>query len=158
MTDEDPPPPVSPDHVAEIVSSYVRYHQVSVDQLAALIIEVHRALVGLGRPSGGKPPRPAVPIRRSLHRDYVVCLECGFHAQTLRRHLRVMHGLTAADYCIRWQLPDSYPLIAPAYSVRRSRVAKEIGLGRYGGRGRGPPATEQPVARRRARRPRRPPT
>ena len=121
MTDEDRPPRVSPDHVAKIVSSYVREHQVPFDQLAALIIEVHRALAGVGRPNGGKPPRPAVPIRRSVHRDYVVCLECGFHAQTLRRHLRVIHGLTAADYLIRWQLPDNYLLIAPAYSMRRSR-------------------------------------
>jgi predicted transcriptional regulator len=63
-----------------------------------------------------EPPRPAVPIRRSVQQDYVVCLECGFRAQALRRHLRVVHGLEIADYHARWQLPMDYPLTAPAYS------------------------------------------
>src|SRR5262249_12694000 len=98
MADQNPPP-VDADQVAEIVSSYVRHHQVAADQLTTLIIEVHRALAGLGPASPvQEPPRPAVPIRRSVQRDYVVCLECGFRAQALRQHLRVAHGLEAADY------------------------------------------------------------
>jgi hypothetical protein len=97
MAEQDPPPQV--DQVAEIVSSYVRHHKIETDQLAGLIVEVHRALAGLGRaPAAQQSLKPAVPIRRSVQPDYVVCLECGFRAQTLRRHLRVAHGLEVADY------------------------------------------------------------
>jgi len=72
---------VDPNQVAEIVSSYVRHHKIAADQLAGLIVEVHRALAGLGRaPPVQEPPRPAVPIRRSVQQDYIVCLECGFRA------------------------------------------------------------------------------
>src|SRR5215813_9829250 len=76
------------------------------------------------------PPKPAVPIRRSVGRDYVICLECGYRARTLRRHLRRAHGLDVTDYRTRWNLPAEYPLIAPSYSARRSTLAKEVGLGR----------------------------
>jgi ROS/MUCR transcriptional regulator protein len=73
---------------------------------------------------------PAVPIRRSVQRDHVVCLECGYRGQVLRRHLRVAHGLDPAAYRVRWKLPVDHPITAPAYSERRSTMAKEIGLGR----------------------------
>ena len=153
---EEPPPRVDTDRVAEIVSSYVRHHQIAADQLAGLIVEVHRALAGLGRATPAKEaPEPAVPIRRSVQQDYIVCLECGFRAQMLRRHLRVAHGLEIADYRARWQLPPDYPLTAPRYSAQRSTLAKEIGLGRRAGAGRRPPAIEPPVTRRGGRRPRR---
>ena len=159
MAEQDPPPRVDPYQVAEIVSSYVRHHRVAVDQLAGLIAEVHRALAGLGRaPPAQQPPRPAVPIRRSVQPDYVVCLECGFRAQVLRRHLRVAHGLEVADYRTRWKLATDYPVIAPSYSNRRSTMAKAIGLGRRAVTEPSPPRTEQPTTRRRGRRPRRPPT
>jgi predicted transcriptional regulator len=156
---EDPPPRVDLDRVAEIVSSYVRHHQIAADQLAALIIEVHRAVAGLGQAIPvQEPPQPAVPIRRSVQQDYVVCLECGFRAQILRRHLRVAHGLEVADYRTRWKLPVDYQVTAPSYSARRSRMAKEIGFGRRRAVAKpSPPATERPVIRRRGRRPRRPP-
>jgi predicted transcriptional regulator len=131
---EDPPSRVDPNQVAEIVTSYVRHHKVAADQLAGLIVEVHRALASLGRVSlAQEPPQPAVPIRRSVQHDFVVCLECGFRAQTLRRHLRVAHGLEIAAYRARWQLPLDYPVTAASYSVRRSRMAKQIGLGRKPG-------------------------
>jgi predicted transcriptional regulator len=170
---EEPPPKVDLDQVAEIVSSYVRHHQIAPDQLARLIVEVHRALAGLGRATPAQEPRePAVPIRRSVQQDYVVCLECGYRAQMLRRHLRIAHGLAVADYRTRWQLPLDYPLTAPSYSARRSTLAKAIGLGRHAAAEPGPPATEpasaaeQPTSvtgasrqetRRGGRRPRRPP-
>jgi predicted transcriptional regulator len=98
-------------------------------------------------PPGEKPPQPGVPIRRSVQRDYVVCLECGFRAQALRGHLRVQHGLEVAAYRIRWNLPSDHPVTAPAYSVRRSAIAKQIGLGHR----RAP--VEPPAAPRRRRRP-----
>jgi predicted transcriptional regulator len=128
------PPRVDPNQVAEIVSSYVRHHKIAADQLAGLIVEVHRALAGLGRaPPAQEPPRPAVPIRRSVQQDYIVCLECGFRAQMLRQHLRVAHGLDVAVYRARWKLPLDYPVTAPSYSARRSRMAKQIGFGRKPG-------------------------
>jgi predicted transcriptional regulator len=127
-------PRVDPNQVARIVGSYLRHHQVEPDQLAGLIVEVHRALAGLGRaPPVQEPAQPAVPIRRSVQQDFVVCLECGFRAQVLRRHLRVAHGLAIADYRARWQLPIDHPLIAPSYSAQRSRMAKQIGFGRKPG-------------------------
>ena len=71
-----------------------------------------------------------MPIRRSVQPDYVVCLECGFRALTLRRHLRMSHGLEPAAYRARWKLAPDHALTAPAYSERRSALAKELGLGR----------------------------
>jgi predicted transcriptional regulator len=155
---EDPRPRVDPNRVAEIVISYVRHHKIGADQLAGLIVEVHRALASIGRaPPVREAPRPAVPIRRSVQQDYVVCLECGFRAQVLRRHLRFAHSLEVADYRARWKLPPDYPFTAPSSSARRSRVAKEIGLGRRATAPPSPPATERPMPRRRGRPPRRPP-
>jgi predicted transcriptional regulator len=132
MADQDSASGVDLYQVAHIVSSYVRHHQVPSDQLGTLIVAVYRALGGLGMapPIQAGPPRPAVPIRRSAQQDYVVCLECGFRAQTLRRHLRVAHGLEVAQYRARWNLPVDHPITAPAYSNRRSAMAKALGLGR----------------------------
>jgi predicted transcriptional regulator len=144
-------PGVNLSQVARIVSAYVRHHQLGLDQLVGLIVAVHRglAVLGLGPPPSEKPPEPAVPIRRSVHRNYVVCLECGCRAQVLRRHLRVQHGLEVAAYRTRWRLPSDHPVTAPAYSARRSAIAKQIGLGRR----RAP--VEPPTAPRRRPRPRR---
>lgn len=131
MAEQDPPPVIDRNQVADIVSSYVRHHQVAADQLTGLIVEVHRALASLGpAPPVQEPAKPAVPIRRSVRQDYVVCLECGLHARTLRRHLRVRHGLEVAQHRARWSLSPDYPLTAPAYSDRRAVMAKAIGLGR----------------------------
>src|SRR5215469_11706906 len=118
--------------VAHIVQSYVAKNTVAVDQLANLITTVHQALSGLGTvpPLAAQALTPAVPIRRSVQQDHVVCLECGFRAQTLRRHLRVQHGLEVAAYRARWKLSPDHPMTAPAYSERRSTMAKQLGLGR----------------------------
>jgi predicted transcriptional regulator len=117
--------------VVHIVSSYVRHHHVAADQLAALIIAVHRALVGRGSaPPVRERSRPAVPIRRSVQQDHVICLECGFRGKTLGRHLRLRHGLDVAAYRARWKLSPDHPLTAPAYSERRSAMAKQLGFGR----------------------------
>jgi predicted transcriptional regulator len=117
--------------VAEIVRSYVAQNSIGVDQVAGLIATVHRSLSGLVQ-SAPAPALlvPAVPIRRSVQHDHVVCLECGFLSQMLRRHIRTAHGLEPAGYRIRWKLPADHPITAPAYSERRSTMAKRIGLGR----------------------------
>ena len=119
--------------VAQIVRSYVAQNNIAVDQVAGLIAMVHRSLSGLGQSApvpAAVPLEPAVPIRRSVAHDYVVCLECGFRGRTLRRHLRVLHGLELAAYRGRWKLAAYHPLTAPAYSERRSTMAKQSGLGR----------------------------
>jgi predicted transcriptional regulator len=126
--------------VAKIIASYVGNHTLAPDQLSALIISVQQALRDLGKPAQIAAPRaPAVPVRRSVQRDHVICLECGFRGKTLRRHLGTRHGLQIADYLRRWDLASDHPLTAPAYSEQRSTMAKELGLGRKRSRPRGRP-------------------
>jgi predicted transcriptional regulator len=133
MAEQDATAEVDLYQVARIVSSYVRHHHIAPHQLVELIGATHRALASLGAPGAapeGRPRQPAVPIRRSVQRYYVVCLECGFRAIMLRRHLRLQHGLDVAAYRARWNLPATHPVTAPAYSEQRSAMAKAIGLGR----------------------------
>jgi predicted transcriptional regulator len=115
-----------------IVAAYVRRNQIGADQLPILISTVHQALASLGKPVAqfDRERTPAVPIRRSIHRDYVVCLECGWRGKMLRRHLATGHELDVAQYRARWNLPREHLMTAPAYSERRSGLAKQIGLGR----------------------------
>jgi predicted transcriptional regulator len=117
--------------VAKIVSNYVKHNSITVNDLPSVIASVHQSLGNLGKSSPSvEVPTPAVPIRRSIRPEYVVCLECGFRSQMLRRHLRVQHGLEPAAYYARWKLSSDHPITAPAYSARRSAMAKELGLGR----------------------------
>ena len=134
--------------VAEIVSSYLSKNLVAATELSDLITTVHRSLHGLGKaPEPAPVPVPVVPIRRSVHHDYVVCLECGRRGKTLRRHIQVFHGLTPAAYRDKWSLPPDHPIVAPAYSTERSVYAKQIGLGSRRGerRGRNAVPIEQPA-------------
>ena len=138
---------VNLNHVTQIVSSYVRHNMIAADELPRLISEVYRTLENLGRgPPQPEPPKPAVPIRRSVADEYVVCLECGFRARSLRRHLRAAHGLSPDEYRARWRLPSQHPLIAPRFSARRSAIAKEhhFGRPRRAAAEPSPPPAEQP--------------
>ena len=119
-----------------IAAAYVLRNQIGADKLPVLISTVHQALVGLGKPATETEIErtPAVSIRQSVHRDYVVCLDCGRRGQMLKRHLATGHGLSVEQYRVRWTLPREHPMTAPSYSERRSSLAKQIGLGR--GRGR----------------------
>ena len=134
MTDAQRPTSVNWEHTTQIVAAYVRRNQVAADALPALISTVHEALGRLGttlpEPAGERTP--AVPVRRSVHRDYVVCIECGWRGQMLRRHI-AGHGLSVEQYRARWNLKPDHPITAPGYSERRSAMARQIGLGR--GRG-----------------------
>jgi predicted transcriptional regulator len=124
---------VDPNLVAEIVRSYVGQNTIAVDQIGGLIATVHRTLSGLGTNTpvpATETSTPAVSIRRSVLHGHVVCLECGFRGLMLRRHLRTAHGLEPAAYRVRWKLAADHPIITPAYSERRSTLAKQIGLGR----------------------------
>ena len=147
---EETPPSKETDRglVALIVGSYVAHNHVGIDQLPQLISEVHRSLGGLGKEALHEALVPAVPIKRSVQRDYVVCLECGFRSKMLRRHLRGQHGLEAAEYRARWTLSPDHPLTAPGYSEDRSALAKQLGLGhRFRPADQSPPAPEMPTRR-----------
>ena len=122
---------VDPHLTTKIVVSYVRHHRLEPDQLSDLITSVHQAIGRLGQPDQPEEVRtPAVSVRRSVHRDYVTCLDCGYRGKTLRRHISARHGLSGEEYQQRWGLRRDHPLTAPAYSERRSTLAKELGLGR----------------------------
>jgi predicted transcriptional regulator len=121
----------NPHSTAMIVSSYVRHHTVRPEQLPDLITTVHDALGHLGQPVQTEEVlTPAVSVRRSVHHDYVVCMDCGYRGQTLRRHISTRHNMTRDAYRKRWGLPSDHPLIAPAYSESRSALSKALGLGR----------------------------
>jgi len=116
---------------ATIVASYVRQNKVEANQLSDLIARVHHTLGQLGQPVQVEEVlMPAVSARRSVHHDYVVCMNCGYRGKTLRRHIRVQHGLSPDEYLRRWGLKAAHPLTAPAYSEQRSAMARQIGLGR----------------------------
>src|SRR3984893_17245993 len=114
-----------------IVRSYVQHHTVGANQLSDLIVTVHRSLGQLGKPVQPEEVlTPAVSVRRSVHQDYVVCLDCGYRGKTLRRHITTRHTLSRDQYLKRWGLRSDHPLTAPAYSERRSTMAKALGFGR----------------------------
>jgi predicted transcriptional regulator len=131
MEGNDASEKVNLNQVMEIVSSYVRQNTIAAEELPRLIADVYRTLAGVRQPMPMREPlRPAVPIRRSVAPESVVCLECGYQARTLRRHLREAHGLSPDEYRARWGLSLDHPLIAPGYSMRRSAIAKAGGFGR----------------------------
>lgn len=130
--------------VAEIVSGYLTKNQVAPGDIPRLIISVYETLKSLGKPAVAEARTPAVPIRQSVTRDYVVCLECGRRAKTLRRHIAAGHSLNPAEYKARWNLSAGYSLVAPGYSERRSGFAKQIGLGVRMGRNRDKASTVAP--------------
>ena len=119
--------------VADIVSAHASNNALPADQLPRLIQQVYSALA-TARQSAATPPRPepAVSVRASVHQDHLVCLDCGKHFSMLKRHLMTDHQLTPDQYRQRWQLPPTYPIVAPAYAKTRSAMAKRIGLGRKG--------------------------
>ena len=123
---------------ADIVAAHVSNNSVSVGDLPALIANVHGALAGLGEPAtiAATPLVPAVPVRSSVKRDYIVCLEDGKKLKMLKRHLMTHYGMTPDDYRAKWGLAADYPMVAPAYAEQRRDLAKAIGLGRAPGSGR----------------------
>ena len=117
--------------VTEIVSAYVSKNPVPADQLPAIIKNVHATLGGFaGADDRALPRAPAVPVKKSIQPDYLVCLEDGKRLKMLKRYLRSRYNMSPDDYRRRWGLPPDYPMVAPAYAARRSDFAKKIGLGR----------------------------
>lgn len=117
---------------AQIVAAQVENNFISTETLPDLIQSVYRSLALAGRPDveQARLQAPAVPIRRSVFPDFIVCLEDGKKLKTLKRHLKVSFGLSPAEYRAKWGLPQDYPIVAPSYAARRSGMAKSFGLGR----------------------------
>jgi len=120
----------------EIVSAYVSHNAVSPTDLPRLIAEVHGALRALQTnetPAPVEELKPAVPVRKSVAADYIICLEDGKKFKSLKRHLRTHYNLSPEEYREKWGLPADYPMVAPNYSATRSKLAKDNGLGRKAG-------------------------
>lgn len=116
----------------EIVAAYVSHNALSPGDLPSLLGKVHAALAALKAPRDPVRPKlePAVPVRKSVRPDAIICLECGRSYKSLRRHLQTSHELSPHAYRERWSLPPDYPMVAPEYSASRSQMAKSFGLGR----------------------------
>jgi len=120
---------------ADIVSAYVGNNSVSATDLPGLIQSVHRALAGVSTGAEmveAAPKEPAVPVRRSITPDYLICLEDGRKFKSLKRHLRTKYNLSPEEYRAKWGLPKDYPMVAPNYAKARSDLAKQMGLGQGG--------------------------
>ena len=114
---------------AQIVAAFVSGNKVSADGLPKLIEAVYRSLEDLEK-GGEAKPEPAVPVRQSVKRNHIVCLEDGKKFKILKRHLRTFHSMTQAEYRAKWGLRQDYPMVAPSYAAKRSELAKAAGLGR----------------------------
>jgi len=118
---------------AEIVASFVANNKVTSEQLPELIRAVHKTVASLAMNEdvrSAEKPKPAVPVNKSVHNDYIICLEDGKKLTMLKRYLRSTYDMTPDEYRKRWGLPADYPMVAPAYAAQRSAFAKQIGLGR----------------------------
>ena len=116
---------------AEIVASYVAHNSVPASELAHLIHNVHSALTSLGQPvvAEVKHQEPAVPVKKSVTPDYIICLEDGKKFKSLKRHLRTKFEMGPEEYRAKWGLPSDYPMVAPNYAAARSNLALAMGLG-----------------------------
>lgn len=123
----------------DIISAYVSNNTVAAAELPALINDVHAALQRLSRNEElpeAEPLKPAVPVKRSVHPDFIICLEDGKKFKSLKRHLRTRYDMTPEQYREKWNLPADYPMVAPNYAAARSELAKQMGLGQQRRRGR----------------------
>lgn len=115
---------------AQIVSAHVAKNDVEPGKLPDLIREVYQTLARVGQePAAAAKPKPAVAPNKSVFHDHLVCLEDGKKMKMLKRHLMTDHKMTPEQYRARWELPPSYPMVAPDYAQTRSELAKQIGLG-----------------------------
>jgi predicted transcriptional regulator len=125
---------------ADIVSAFVSNNSVPAAEVPALIQSVHRALSGVSsapEPVEAAPREPAVPVKKSVNPDFIVCLEDGRKFKSLKRHLRTKYNMSPEEYRAKWGLPKDYPMVAPNYAKARSDLAKQMGLGQGGRAARG---------------------
>lgn len=125
--------------VTDIVTAYVSHNPVPANSLSEVIRTVHQSLESLSmedKQAEREDLKPAVPIKKSITDDHIICLEDGKKLKMLKRYLRTRYDMTPEDYRERWNLPADYPMVAPSYAARRSQFAKDIGLGHSGRGGR----------------------
>jgi len=116
---------------SDIVSAYVSNNPIQSAELPELIREIHSTLRTLGNSTGASgTPEPAIPVKKSITDDFLICLEDGKKFKSLKRHLRSKYGLSPEEYREKWGLPYDYPMVAPSYARKRSALAKEMGLGK----------------------------
>ena len=120
---------------ASVVGAYVSHNALSASDLPKLIAQVHQALIALGGPAPAEAApelKPAVPVKKSITPDYLICLEDGKKFKSLKRHLRTKYNMSPEEYRAKWGLPKDYPMVAPNYAKARSDLAKQMGLGQGG--------------------------
>ncbi len=122
------------DLTAKIIEAHLSHNPVAAEALPSLIQTVYRSLATAGQsPAAPAALTPAVPVKKSVFPDFLICLEDGQKLKTLKRHLATTYGMTPAQYREKWGLPANYPMVAPSYASQRSTLAKQIGLGRKPG-------------------------
>jgi len=136
---------------AQIVSAHASKNQVGTETLPSLIQSVYRSLSTVGEAAPEPAQTPAVPIKKSVFPDYIVCLEDGKKLKMLKRHLQTSYGLSPDAYRAKWGLAREYPMVAPNYAATRSGLAKQIGLGRKPASAPTPETEVQKLPARRAR-------
>lgn len=117
---------------AQIVAAHLTGNSVATDDIPALIRQVHETLAGLSKDGKSANPEnlvPAVPVKKSVMPDYLICLEDGKKLKMLKRHLKTAYNMTPEEYREKWGLPLDYPMVAPNYAKKRSALARESGLG-----------------------------
>ena len=118
-----------------MVTAFLSNNQVPAHEVPELVRQVRNSILSLSNGTGEEtsplsPAKPAVPIKKSVTAEYIVCLEDGLKFKSLKRHLRSSYGMTPEEYRAKWGLPHDYPMVAPNYAQHRSQLAKQIGLGK----------------------------
>lgn len=116
---------------AQVAAAFVSHNNVTASELPELISTIYSSLsrIGSGQPGLQSRPDPAVPVKKSIFPDYIICLEDGKKLKMLKRHIKTSYNLTPDQYRERWNLGSDYPMVAPNYAKQRSKLAKQIGLG-----------------------------
>lgn len=128
---EDAEPAAILEYASDIVSAYVSNNPIQSEELPSLIRDVHSTLKELKAANGlMAAPEPAIPVKKSITDDFLICLEDGKKFKSLKRHLRSKYGMSPEEYREKWGLPYDYPMVAPSYARKRSALAKEMGLGK----------------------------
>jgi predicted transcriptional regulator len=139
---------------SDIVAAYVSNNTVNPAEISSLIASIHQTLNGIVTgamgPKEEPAPTPAVPVRKSINPDYIICLEDGKRFKSLKRHLRTKYNLSPEDYRARWNLPADYPMVAPNYAEARSNLAKQMGLGQQRRKNMPAPAPAKKTTKRKA--------
>jgi predicted transcriptional regulator len=136
----------------QIVSAHIQHNKMPSEELPGFIQQIYKTLHTVGsEPAAQEKPAPAVPVKKSVFDDHIICLDCGKKLKMLKRHLNTDHEMTPEQYRERWGLGREYPMVAPDYASTRSALAKKIGLGRKAGTKMPPKAAPKKAAAKKGR-------